>query len=102
MIVFSVLYPAKPGARFDEAYYQAPHVPLMREVFGQTLADLQVLRGLPAADGGPAAFVLIANLVFETPEAMAQALTSPRMPEVMADVANFTDIAPVAQASQRI
>lgn len=99
MVVFSVLYPAKAGARFDEAYYQATHVPLMRDVFGPTLKDLQLLKGLPAADGGDAPFVLIANLIFDGPEAMSQGLASPRMPEVMADIANFTDIVPVAQAS---
>lgn len=102
MVVFSVLYPQKAGARFDEAYYQATHVPLMRDVFGQHLKDLQVLKGLPTADGGAPAFALIANLVFESPEAMAAGLASPRMPEVMADVAKFTDIVPVAQAGLAI
>jgi len=96
MVIFSVLYPAKAGARFDEAYYHARHIPLAREAFGDALKDVQVIKGLSAPDGGPAPFVLIAHLTFESPEAMARALGGPRSAEVMNDVVNFTDIVPVA------
>lgn len=96
MVIFSVLYPAKAGARFDEAYYSATHIPLAKEVFGDALKDVQVIKGLSAPDGGPSPFVLIAHLTFDSPEAMAGALGGPRAAEVTGDVANFTDIVPVA------
>lgn len=97
MVIFSVLYPAKAGARFNEAYYHAKHIPLVKEAFGDALKGVQVIKGVSAPDGGPAPFVLMVNLTFDSPEAMAGALGGPRSAEVMGDVANFTDIVPVAQ-----
>ena len=97
MVVFSVLYPATAGAKFDEAYYHATHIPLVKDAFGDALTDVQVLKGVSAADGGPAPFILIVNLTFASPEAAAAAMGGPRSGEVMADVANFTDITPVIQ-----
>lgn len=99
MVIFSVFYPAKAGAKFDEAYYHATHVPLVKDAFGDALKGVQVLKGLSAPDGGTAPFVLIVNLTFDSPEAMAGALGGQRAAEVMADVANFTDIVPVTQVS---
>jgi uncharacterized protein (TIGR02118 family) len=100
MVVFSVFYPAHPGSRMDWDYYHATHVPLVKAAFAGTgLTDIQVLQGLPSPDGGPAPYVLIANLIFESPEALQACLTSPRTPEVLADIANFTDITPITQIS---
>lgn len=99
MIVFSVLYPAKAGAKFDEAYYHAKHIPLVQDAFGDALKGVQVLKGLSAPGGGDPPFVLMVNLTFDNAEAMAGALGGPRAAEVMGDVVNFTDITPVAQVS---
>lgn len=96
MVIFSVLYPAKAGAKFDEAYYHATHIPLVKDAFGDALKGVQVIKGLSAPDGGPAPFVLIVHLTFDSPEAMAGALGGARAAEVMGDVVNFTDIVPVA------
>jgi uncharacterized protein (TIGR02118 family) len=99
MVIFSVLYPATAGAKFDEAYYHAKHIPLVKEAFGDALKGVQVLKGLSAPGGGEAPFLLMVNLTFDSPEAMARAVGGPRAPEVMGDVANFTDIVPIAQVS---
>jgi uncharacterized protein (TIGR02118 family) len=102
MVVFSVLYPAKADAKFDHDYYAATHIPLVKECFTATgLTGVTVHRGLAAGDGsGGAAFVAMAHLEFESPEALQASLTGPRAGEVFADVAKFTDIAPVTQVSQ--
>ncbi|MFZ0268241.1 EthD family reductase [Caulobacter sp.] len=100
MVIFSVLYPATPGAKFDQAYYDAVHIPLAKEAFTPTgLKDVQVLKGLPGPDGSAAPFVCMVHLTFESPEALAASLGGPRAPEVLADVAKFTDIQPVTQVS---
>jgi uncharacterized protein (TIGR02118 family) len=100
MVIFSVLYPATPGAKFDQAYYDATHIPLVKEAFTPTgLTDVQVLKGLSAPDGGAAPFLVIVNLTFKDAEALGASLGGPRAAEVMGDVANFTDITPVAQVS---
>ncbi|WP_269713914.1 EthD family reductase [Caulobacter sp. NIBR2454] len=100
MIIFSVLYPATPGAKFDADYYASVHMPLVREAFAATgyVSD-QVLYGQPGPDGAPAPFVAMVHVTFESPEAMQASLNGPRGAEVTADVANYTDIAPIIQFS---
>lgn len=98
MAVFTVLYPARDGARFDHDYYNATHIPLAKAAFAETgLTDVQVLTGVSGGDGGPAPFVVIVNLVFRDAESMQVSLSSARGAELRADVPNFTDIEPIAQ-----
>ncbi|WP_299007399.1 EthD family reductase [uncultured Caulobacter sp.] len=98
--VFTVLYPARDGARFDHAYYDAHHIPLVKKAFAETgLTDVQVLTGVSAGDGGPAPFAKIVTLFFRDAEAMQASLTSPQGAELTADLPNFTDIQPIAQIS---
>lgn len=102
MIVFSVFYPATAGARFDAAYYNASHIPLVEQAFQSTgLAGVQVLHGLSAGDGGPAPYVAMAHLSFENTDALQASLTGPRAAEVFGDIAKFTTIQPVTQVSIR-
>lgn len=101
MAVFTVLYPARDGAKFDLDYYEATHIPLVKDAFSATgLEHVQVLKGLAAPGGGPAPYVAMVNLTFRDAEALAASLGGPRAAEVMGDVANFTDIQPVAQVSE--
>ena len=100
MIVVSVMYPSTDGGKFDMDYYNATHIPLVKEGFGPTgLKEVQVLQGLPGPDGAKPPYVAIANLVFESTEALQKSMGGPRAAEVLGDVANFTDIAPVSQVS---
>ena len=100
MIVVSVLYPSSDGARFDQAYYDATHIPLVRAAFGSTgLKDVLVFKGLPGADGAPPPYVAMAHLIFEDAAALGASMGGPRAAEVMADVAKFTNITPVSQVS---
>ncbi|WP_165189104.1 EthD family reductase [Caulobacter soli] len=100
MVVVSVLYPATVGVSFDHAYYDATHIPLVKAAFTATgLTDVKVFHGLSAADGGPAPFVAMAHLTFESPEALGASMGGPRGDEIRADVVNFTTIQPVIQVS---
>ena len=100
MVVLSVLYPASDGARFDRTYYDATHIPLVREASQATgLTDVRVLHGLSAGGGGAALYVAMAHLEFASPEALQASLGGARAGEVMADIANFTDIQPITQVS---
>lgn len=102
MTILSVLYPTSKTKTFDHAYYDETHIPLVKEAFAATgLLGVLVLKGVSSADGGPAPFVAMAHLSFESPEAMQASLASPRAAEVMADVAKFTKIKPVMQVSAR-
>ena len=99
MVIFSVLYPATEGARFDAAYYAATHIPLVKEVFTPTgLRSVQVMYGV-ATDGGAAPYVVMAHLTFESADALKASIEAPRAAEVFADIPNYTDIPPVTQVS---
>ena len=100
MVIFSVLYPATPGARFDQAYYDDVHIPLAKDAFSATgLKSVQVLKGLQGPDGSPAPYVVIVNITFRDAAALQASLGGPRAAEVLGDVAKFTDITPVTQVS---
>jgi uncharacterized protein (TIGR02118 family) len=44
MIKVSVMYPNKPGARFDQAYYLDKHMPMVKARMGPTLIDVSVIQ----------------------------------------------------------
>jgi uncharacterized protein (TIGR02118 family) len=92
MIRLSVLYPRTDGATFDHDYYRDTHVPLAVSTWG--LDGAQIDKGL---DGPYEAAV---HFTFESIEAIGAAMSVPGTADVMADVANYTTIAPVMQTSE--
>lgn len=102
MAIFSVFYKATKKSRFDHAYYDETHIPLLKEAFGSTgLQGVLVLKGVSAGDGGAAPFAVQAHLSFDSPESLQASLTGPRAAEVQGDIAKFTDIKPLTQISTR-
>jgi uncharacterized protein (TIGR02118 family) len=100
MIVFSVLYPASEGARFDHDYYDNIHLPMAKAAFAPTGLDaVKILKGLSGGSGGGAPYVLMAHLIFKTEQELQASMTGPRAAEVFADIPNFTNIQPITQIS---
>ena len=91
MIRLSVLYPATEAASFDHDYYRDTHVPLAVRTWGLDGAEID--KGID----GP--YVAAVHFTFESTEALAAAMGSEGTGEVLADVANYTSIAPVLQTS---
>ncbi len=99
MIKVSVMYPNKSGARFDHAYYANKHMPMVKSKMGPACKSYAVDRGLAGGTpGAPAAYVAMSHIFFESIEAF-QASFAPHAKEIMADVANYTDIEPIIQIS---
>ncbi len=92
MIKLSVAYPSGEGTTFDHEYYASSHVPLCDSTFSP--AKTEIDKGI---DGPNVAAV---HFYFDSMEAMQTALSSPKMADVMAAVANYTNIAPVMQVSE--
>jgi uncharacterized protein (TIGR02118 family) len=92
MIRFSVLYPATEGATFDHDYYRDKHVPLAVSTWGLDGADID--KGID----GP--YVAAVHFTFPSPEALQAAMGAEGTGAVLADVANYTTIAPVIQTSE--
>ncbi len=94
MIRLSVFYPSTEGATFDHDYYQTKHVPLAIKTWG--LDDAEIDKGVD----GP--YVAAVHFKFASPDALAAAMGSAGTGDVLADVANYTSIAPVIQTSEII
>ena len=92
MIRLSVLYPTTEGASFDHDYYRDKHVPLAVSSWGLDGAEID--KGVD----GP--YVAAVHFTFDSLEAMGAAMGVEGTGDVMADVANYTDIAPVMQTSE--
>lgn len=92
MIRFSVFYPAADGATFDHDYYRDSHVPLAVSSWQPVSAEID--RGVD----GP--YVAAVHFVFESADAMQQALAAEATAAIMADVANYTTITPLTQTSE--
>lgn len=100
MIKVSVMYPNSPGARFDHAYYRDKHLPFVKAKMGDSLLSYTVDKGLGGgAPGAPATYVAMCHLYCASVEAF-QAGFGPHAQEILADIPNYTDLAPVMQISE--
>ena len=91
MIRLSVLYPKTDGATFDHDYYRDKHVPLACSTWG---VPASIDKGI----NGP--YEAAVHFTFESTDAMNTAMAAEGTGAIMADVANYTTIAPVMQTSE--
>jgi len=100
MIKVSVMYPNNPGARFDHAYYRDKHMPLVASKMGARCKGYTVDKGLAGGTpDAPATYVGMCHIMCESVEDF-QAGFGPHAAEILADIANYTDITPVLQISE--
>ena len=92
MIRLSVLYPATDGATFDHDYYRDKLVPLAVKTWG--------LEGAEIDKGVDGPYVAAVHFKFDSVEALGAAMSASGTGDVIADVANYTTIAPVMQTSE--
>jgi uncharacterized protein (TIGR02118 family) len=99
MIKVSVLYPNKPGAKFDMDYYCSKHIPMVQQKLGAACKRVAVEQGIAGgAPGTEAAFIAMGHLYCDSVEAFRAAF-APHAQEIMADIPNYTDIEPALQIS---
>jgi uncharacterized protein (TIGR02118 family) len=100
MIKVTVMYPNKPGARFDHAYYRDKHMPLVKARMGESCKFYTVDKGLAGgAPGDPAPYVAICHIFCDSVEAFEGGF-GPHAQEIMADIPNYTDQTPLVQISE--
>jgi uncharacterized protein (TIGR02118 family) len=92
MIRLSVFYPSTEGAAFDHDYYRDTHVPLAVKTWGLDGAEID--KGVD----GP--YVAAVHFTFDSLDALGAAMGNPGTADVMADIPNYTTIAPVLQTSE--
>jgi uncharacterized protein (TIGR02118 family) len=94
VIRVSVFYPSSEGSTFDHDYYREKHVPLAMKAWGLSKAEID--KGVD----GP--YVAAVHFEFDSVDALGAAMASDATADVMADVANYTNITPVLQTSEII
>jgi uncharacterized protein (TIGR02118 family) len=100
MIKVSVMYANAPGVRFDHAYYRDRHMPLLKARMGDACRRYTVDKGMAGgAPGSPATYVAMCHIYCDSVAAF-QAAFGPHAAEIMADIPNYTDVAPVVQISE--
>lgn len=100
MIKVSVMYPHKEGARFDHDYYRDKHMPLVKSLLGPACLFYTVDKGLAGgAPGQPPAYVGMCHLYADSVQSF-QAAFAPNAKAILADIPNYTDLAPVMQVSE--
>lgn len=100
MIKVSVMYPAKQGARFDHDYYRDQHLPLLARLMGDVCKRYTIDKGVAGgAPGQPPTYVAMCHVYADSAEAFMAAF-GPHAKQIMGDIPNYTDIAPVMQVSE--
>jgi uncharacterized protein (TIGR02118 family) len=100
MIKVSVMYPNQPGSRFDHVYYRDKHMPLLKARMGAACRSYTVDKGLAGgAPGSAPTYVGMCHIFCDSVESF-QAGFGPHAKEIMADIANYTDLQPVIQISE--
>jgi uncharacterized protein (TIGR02118 family) len=100
MIKVSVMYPNKPGSRFDHAYYRDKHMPLVKARMGAACKTYTVDKGMAGGTPGSApTYVGMCHIFCDSVEAF-QAGFGPHAQEIMGDIPNYTDLQPVIQISE--
>lgn len=87
-----VSFEGTPESRFDRRYYVELHLPLVLRAWQRHGLEAAVAFYPPPTHAGT---LVICECRFRDEAAIAAAFGSPEAPEVMADLANFTDLAPV-------
>lgn len=99
MIKVSVLYPNNDGGTFDFAYYLNEHMPMVQRLVGDACKRGEVDEGLAgSAPGQPPTYRAAAHMYFDSVEAF-QAAFGPHANTILADLPNYTNIAPTLQIS---
>lgn len=99
MIKVTVMYPNSPGARFDHTYYRDKHMPMVQAKMGAACKRYSIDKGISGgAPGTSATYVCMCHIYCDSVEAF-QSSFGPHTAEIMGDIKNYTDLAPVIQIS---
>lgn len=102
MIKLNVVYPASAGARFNHAYYQEKHMPMLAQRLGSACKYYTIDKGVAGgAPGAPSPFLASCSVASESAETLMTAM-GPHLPEIMADIPNYTDAQPVVWISEAV
>lgn len=102
MAIVTVMYPETEGARFDLDYYMKKHMPLLAAHGADLgLEGYWVVRGVGAPGSGKPTYRVMTTLAVSALDTFGKGMHAHGQ-EIMGDIPNFTDIAPVIQFSEKV
>jgi uncharacterized protein (TIGR02118 family) len=102
MFKVSVTYLNGDGKTFEWNYYLNKHVPLVKNLLGDSLKVVTIDKGLTGgAPESPAPYLAVFNMYFETVSAFQNSF-GPNAEKIRNDIPNYTNIQPVVQISEVI
>ena len=99
MKCITVLYPAKGNEQFDFEFYRKRHIPLIENILGKSLHELEVRRGQPAPDGSPPTYIAVISIWIADWAAYERAMAA-RAQELIDEVPLFTKVMPIIQTDE--
>lgn len=94
------MYPTGEGKTFDMDYYCNKHMQLAIRLVGSALRKAEVEQGLSGGEpGSTPIYAAMGHLLFDSMEDFASSFP-PHMDALVADIPNYTNIAPVIQISE--
>lgn len=100
LIKVSIMYPAGEGKTFNMEYYEAKHMPMVAGLLGSNLVKYTIEKGLASGiPNQPLPYVAI-GIFYVKNLADYQASIAPNRDAIRADIANYTNIAPVILVSE--
>jgi uncharacterized protein (TIGR02118 family) len=95
----TVMYANMPGATFDFDYYLSRHAALIKRLYGDGIAKLELRRGTTTPIGAPAPYIAIINIWIGSQQVFDEAAAQ-HSATLIADVPNFTNSMPLIQIDE--
>jgi uncharacterized protein (TIGR02118 family) len=100
LIKVSVMYPFAEGKTFDMEYYETKHMPMVAGFLGSNLVKYTIEKGLASGiPNQPLPYMAIGIFYVKSLEDY-QAAIGPNRDAIRADIAKYTNIAPVILVSE--
>jgi uncharacterized protein (TIGR02118 family) len=97
----TVLYANTPGVTFDFDYYLKHHATLIKRLYGDGVAKLELRRGTATPVGTPPLYIAVISIWIGSQKAF-DAAAAEHAAKLIADVPNFTNSMPVIQIDEII
>jgi len=99
LIKVTILYPNGDGKTFDIDYYSDKHMPMLANLFGDSLKKLEIDKGISGRTPDDLIpYLAIGYLYFENLLAYQESF-APHAEKIVSDIPNYTNIQPIVQIS---
>jgi uncharacterized protein (TIGR02118 family) len=86
--LMAIYYQPQEGERFDEEYYVKKHMPFAKKML-PGIVRAYYAKGMPTPAGDKPPVVDVGIFVWEDMELFKQAMSSPEIPKIHADLPNY-------------